>query len=369
MPDPVKPTPSDVLRLGEYAPVADEPEPPLDLLALAKEKSGDCGGYARGINACISAILATRKSIWDFSDRRAELATQWTDTINMQVGKLLDGAGRPTPASRDLLISRERELNAVVASEMIEQANAGADQAVTVLRALEQDLAAGRRKAAFVGLSSEANPGLVAKVEVLERELRTRPLEEVHDAFDSAVQSNDYDTAKLLMLAAEPIVAERLATAPAKRLGEITAAHTVETRAGAVDAEKSIGFTLRRAFVEFREILVDPSLVLASEIFQSCLCPAMRFYTGQSYWDLPRAKSDNGALQPSWDERLDAWLQRFAPYGRSDFATVDATTLAKRGGATGAPPGWGPRRKTSTGWQRTSLKNLVGNPALPAKLR
>jgi hypothetical protein len=56
------------------------------------------------------------------------------------------------------------------------------------------------------------------------------------------------------------------------------------------------------------------------------------------------------------------------PYGRSDDAAVDATTVARRGGSEG-PPGWGPRRKIATGWERVNIRNLRQNPALAAKLK
>jgi hypothetical protein len=361
------PTPAETLRLPtEYIPAPDQAdaETVLPLLARARELSGDCGGYARLVTAAVSAIVTgPRRSIWDAADRRAQLGSQWTSVVQRAAATL------PVDSRGEYLISRERELNQVVLSEMLDDANAAADKATAAMRELDQELAAGRRKTAFVGLGDVA-PGLLAKVEILEREVRTRPLAQTYDAVDAAMQSDALDDARLLMLASEPYVRERLAMPPPKRQEEARHDRTPDTRTGAIDKENAVGSALLALFEDLRAMLTAPSLILASEVFRSCLCPALRFYTGYgSTWDLPKAQSESlsGKL-PSWDVRLDNWLLKFSPYGRSDFASTDSVTLAKRGGASG-PPGWSPKRRTSEGWQRLSLKNLVANPPLPAKLK
>ncbi|HEY6459581.1 MAG TPA: hypothetical protein VIY73_05495 [Polyangiaceae bacterium] len=369
--DPKPPKAEDALGISDtYRPAKDAP-PPLDLELLAKAKGylPDCGAYGVTLGRAVTALVGTRAVAYDAADARDEIASKMASAVKSGAESVARDAatkGDPTGATLVAAFIRDREIDLTRAArdEQADRATNAADGAEAALKAAEEELAAGRRRAAYASLSGKATADDLARVQLLEREVRARGLEYLHDAVDSAHAASAMDECRLFVLAADPWVREVLATDPKKRRFAETAGGTREARVDDTFAkENAVANALLRAFEQIRVELVDPALVLASDVFVHLLIPVFRMHCGfATFYDLPREKFDATSAQsgklPDPYQRLQDWWVRNLPFGRADYGRADTLTLARRGGA-GGPPGWGQRRRATLGWERVSIGNAV----------
>jgi hypothetical protein len=364
--NPPTKTPAEILRLpAEDVPADGVSDHVIAWLARASSLAGDAGKFAVGIKGSVGALVSVRKIVWAAADSRVEVAGQWADMVNSKAQAM------PEDRRPAYYRSMERDVTNYVLKQFEDSASKAADVAERFLAELESQIAAERRRSEFLTLQMAASTEALARIQLVDRELDARPVETTFDTLVSALEAEpqDRDLCLTLALAIGPWALKKLATSPTTRVAQATHSATSEViLGGALAKENAMLHKMLSMINDFRASAVDPSLLLASEIYAQLLLPSYRALIGiQSVWDYPRAEFDAGATVPDGLVRLNRWLVRNLPFGPADYATADALTVAKRMGS-GGPIGWSRRVRTKEGWQRQtqSLVNKVGDGAIAA---
>lgn len=373
-PNDAGPSHDDILRVpAEYRTVEGQSSPLREKLAMATRFLGYLGTYEAPSRRVTGALLACECIQYDVADAWWRQCNLMRSTIEQQARELHQALASQ-PARRELgqsvggfVDGRYREIVTAVSLEAQDDAKRALAEVQESFDGLDGALAKGRRESAFISLTAKMDEAGFARAGMFERELRGRGIDEAFlDALQSARDAAEgdagqFEQAKLFAVVGAAVARDELADTPHHRQYRNRMGGTKEARTDDQLAKSNI--LCRRVIAlaeEIREMLVDPTLLLATDVRTKLLGPAARIVLGATTWDMPTSKFDGiaagGGKLPSELEALEGWWAKNLPRARAD--TRDALTIERRGGARG-PQGWGVKRKNKLGWERTNANDLV----------